>query len=417
MTVPSYSLERHLSIHDIRDAPPLATASRPTRYATVGSRQYHHPPQRFFMTSNSTYNQGRILCSPGSIFEGKVEVILTHPLMCLNLSVMFKGEEKVASSGKTKHLSVTNRLFGIRTLLWGDHHQDESSKEAWPILEPGHHVFPFMIEMPLVNYPPSFYHPFVTCDYTIYATLERPGERPFKTQQLQVLFEPIIGSTHYRLQHNNSIQQKIPSILPHFDIQVNIPHHVYTISESTHIPIRLTCINDSTSLTSCANLPSLLLCAKLQRHIKVIHNSFFHQELSTLQQVTSTWLLSQADVLEMKLPLVTDLYSSSSNSNMITCPSIDYAKHFHIQYTIILSAKIRGRLTSTTKKESISIPIFFTTLNQETKPPAALVPFTHQEVINDDTLNTKPRFIPPPSPHLNDTILPPYDPIKPPSYN
>ncbi|CAO3579084.1 unnamed protein product [Absidia cylindrospora] len=98
MSSTRYELERQLSIHDYRDAPPLSAPApiTPLRYATIGCGQYRRPPQRFYIKADSEHQNphGQLSCHPGSIFHGKVVVELADPLMCLHLKLIFKGEGK-----------------------------------------------------------------------------------------------------------------------------------------------------------------------------------------------------------------------------------------------------------------------------------------------------------------------------------
>ncbi|KAI8337175.1 hypothetical protein BC941DRAFT_470908 [Chlamydoabsidia padenii] len=404
MTTPQYSLERHLSIQDIRDAPPLTSPTTPLRYAAINSRQYRRAPQRFYIETDSGCSNHRLSCQPGSIFQGKVKVELAEPLMCLHLKLIFKGEEKIATHGKLQHKLVDNRIFAVRTLLWGIHQHDDTLREAWPILESGHHEFSFMVEMPLVNYPPSFFHPYVSCDYTLFASLERPGERPFQTQHITLDFTPIVTLTRSTLIHQPSpphcpIHQKIPIPTTTLTMQLVIPQHSFTLPQTTTIPIRL-------DMSGTSQTP-ITIRAKLQRLVKVTHTTMYQEDSTTLGRVEKTWDQGHHHGLDLQLPLPPDLH-----------PTMDYSKKFRIQYYIVVSAKLRpsSRLSaSTKKKQSITVPIHLATLGQEIKPPAALVPFTHPDILADDTMLTKPRFLPPPSCHSN--YPPPYDPNDtPPAY-
>ncbi|CAO3579089.1 unnamed protein product [Absidia cylindrospora] len=238
-----------------------------------------------------------------------------------------------------------------------------------------------------------------------------------------------------------SIRQKIPlPQLPSYDIQVVLSHHSFTLPQATHIPIRWLMTETSThnlKMKSSTTPPTLLLQAKLQRSIKVTHTTIYQEDYTTISRAERSWQprrsqggqQQQPVVVDMGLPLVfagEDFGDSSSSTTTrrpptkTLHPTMEYSKKFRIQYRVILSVKMRqgSKLSGTAnkkKKQTVILPIHIATLCQGTKPPAALVPFTHQEVLDDDTMHTKPKFLPPPPSQLND--LPPYDPKdNPPAY-
>lgn len=273
-----------------------------------------------------------------------------------------------------------------------------------------------MIEMPLVNYPPSFYHPYVSCTYTLFASLERPGERPFQTQHMTLDFQPIVSLTSSGLTnslHTCPIHQKIPLPAPAFSISVVIPQQSFTVHQTPHIPVRLA-MPAAAAAAWQTQLP-ITVRAKLQRLVKITHTTIYQEDSTTIGRLEKTWTPStQGPILDLQLPLPRRHPSDSSNTPLH--PTMEFSKKFRIQYYVVLSVKLRptARLSSSTK-HAITIPIHLATLDQGTKTPAALVPFTHPEVLADDSMLSKPRFLPPPTSHAN--YLPAYDPHdNPPAY-
>ncbi|KAF7722476.1 hypothetical protein EC973_003096 [Apophysomyces ossiformis] len=100
---------------------------------------------------------------PGSVFQGFVNVRLTRPISADRLVLIFRGLELLDSSICTEKLNPL--LFGTQRTLW-------ESKDGSEQLTESSYRFPFTIQMPLVQYPPSLQHEFCKCEFRLSAYLD-----------------------------------------------------------------------------------------------------------------------------------------------------------------------------------------------------------------------------------------------------
>ncbi|KAG0171658.1 hypothetical protein DFQ28_000481 [Apophysomyces sp. BC1034] len=373
-------LPRQLSIQDFNDArPPVhSETAAHCRYIAKNSKKCRRPPTQFSIELNQP-----VSCYPGSVFQGTVRIKLAEPLAAKCLKLVLKAAERLnydvimwGKPGKRE-----GRLFAVRTILWGPACANES---VWPILEAGEHNFPFMCEMPLVNYPPSFHHHFVACHFTMVASLERPGIRPFQTEPCHVPYLPVLETCPSKraVAYHNRIK-----VLTH-TVDISLPTLSLNVAGNTTLPIRI-CVDDVSTITH--------VHITLNRYLRVSHGKYNR---------TETWLIQQQE--QRLSSSVTDIIFPISTVS----PTLTYSNHCSIKYKLNVSVKFRNSWLSR-KKNLVTIPLFFGTLDRGICAPANLMRFTDELVERDRTLLTKPKFL---RPVPEDNFLPPYDPKRPPEY-
>ncbi|KAF7725660.1 hypothetical protein EC973_009467 [Apophysomyces ossiformis] len=274
------------------------------------------------------------------------------------------------------------RLFAVRTMLWGP---PSSSEDVWPIMEAGEHKFPFLCEMPLVNYPPSFHHHLVACHFTLIASFERPGIPPFLSEPCHIPYLPMLETCPSKqpVAYHRQIE-----VLQQHSIDINIPSLSVNVTGGGTLPVRLH-VDDLSSITH--------VYLALNRHLHVSHGKYRRDE---------TWLMYQQE--QRLTNSVTDLLLPIPSVG----PTVTYSNICTVKYTLDISVKVRKGYLSR-KKQLVSLPLFFGTLDRGICTPANLMLFTDDWVARDQTLLTKPKFLRLDS---EDDYLPPYDTQKPPAY-
>ncbi|KAI8393738.1 uncharacterized protein BYT42DRAFT_552092 [Radiomyces spectabilis] len=361
--------------------------------------QKHAPTLFDICFAPQYYNHARkIECYPGSVFEGDVKITLAEPLPAQHLKLVFKAVERVNydAMGWEKIKNDDGRLFAVRTTLWGS---SATRAAPWPVLEAGEHRFPFVCEMPLINYPPSFDHYLIATTFTLIASLERPGETSFYTAPFNVHFYPILETSP---QKPLSAFQKETQITARIHARLRLPSVSFNLLETKHIPIALT-LQSTQSSPDKYEFPISNIRLYLKRYITIVHKTFSRTEALTITHLEHR--LSHNSAVDIMTSLPIPYYQA---------PTTTYSNRFTVEYKLCVSVKIRhGPLV--TRKKIFAIPITFGTLMPGAQLPPDLMSYAETWVIEDTSLRTKPKFLRH-TPMNDQPQLPAYDLIRPPSY-
>jgi hypothetical protein len=282
------------------------------------------------------------------------------------------------------------------------------------VLEAGEHRFPFMCELPMVNYPPTFRHHLASCEFELIGSIERPGIRPFQTVPLALRYEPYIVSESLKVPEpflgKKTISNQTKAL-------VTLPSGAYVNlldSRAANIPIKLA-VYDSSGSTQCV---ASHIDAYIERTIHVKHGTYqksdtsiiSHADASTFK-VLDQWHSKGNRFYHIKLPLPTELtihknHLASKNFSvlgMTTC--LNFSKHIRLEYQLCITCKVKHGLIST-KKQLFKIPLQVGTLSPGLQAPSSLVSYRDPQVTDDHSLLTKPKFLKPM--HL-DEQLPAYN--------
>ncbi|KAF7726734.1 hypothetical protein EC973_008508 [Apophysomyces ossiformis] len=357
------------------------------------------------------YNEkGQVVCYPGSVFEGTVRLLLAEPLDVQHLKVTFKATGRqlfwsgttITQYGNLERINYDamgwgkskndGRLFAVRTVLWGFQTNEDG---PWPTLEAGEHNFPFVCQLPLVNYPPSFDHHFIATTFMLNASLERPGQESFHSSPRKIQFQPILETSLVKPLGTYAEEVKISNAVHAF---VSLPSLAYNIFEHQKIPVRLS-IRSGRQQTERAE-SFYVLHIYLKRYMTIVHDSFSRTEAVTVSYVDERVAAGDDVTVHLRLP----------PDQTVT---LDYSNRFTLYYRVGISVKTRhGPLI--TKKKLLSIPVTFGTLPAGARAPADLTKFSDDRVMNDTSLQTKPKFL---RPIRCENELPAYDLLRPPSYS
>lgn len=420
-------LERSLSWQDARDAPSLSERRSTEeqdgyRYVDCSNRKYRNPPVHFSITLKSIDGTTqRTTCHPGSVFEGTINIKLDQPLAARCLKLTFRGSERIHNDSLKKVLKKkAERLFGIQTILWGS---AQDNIVHWPLLEAGEHQFPFMCELPMVNYPPTFRHHLASCEFELVACLDRQGIRPFQTVPVFVRYAPYVVSSPLR---NPVRYQEETRVSNHVKVLATFMEGTSfnLIDKNTDtLKVQLSIIHLNQQSAKAESIVNHIE-ASIRREINVSFRSYHQSHLMVMSHVEqSTFGVGNPDGVRtyyIRVPIPSEV-NKNNNSTILKnfsvlgmTPTLDFSKHVKLSYKLCITAKIKNGLISN-KRELFSIPLHFGTIAHGERSPASLTAYRDPEVVSDTSFLTKPRFIKPP---VVEEQLPTYDcDASPPAYD
>ncbi|KAI9253553.1 hypothetical protein BY458DRAFT_493180 [Sporodiniella umbellata] len=341
---------------------------------------------------------GQPMCYPGSVMEGVVKVTNRVRMPLHHIKLVFKATERVNydAMGWEKSKTTDDRLFAVRTVLWGLPVGTHVPYELWPVLETGEHLFPFTCQMPVINFPPSFGHHLIATAFHMIVSVERPSQAPLLSKPITLQFHPIIETMPVKNLH--ALVQDI-RLTQHLSAQVSIPRLAYDVYEpGLTIPLHLLI---SQPYQEASHTLSHLQ-ASLKRTYQINYKSFSRRETTTLVSRSVQKLASNTLTLALRPQLPLE-------------PTLTYSHHLSIQYRLVLTAKVRhGPLNL--KKKLLDLPITLGTLPPGIAAPRQLEPYSSL-VENRAHAFSKPTFLRP-EPIQDDDCLPPYESESiPPSYH
>jgi hypothetical protein len=269
----------------------------------------------------------------------------------------------------------------------------------------------------MVNYPPTFRHHLVSCEFELVACLERPGIRPFQTIPYSVRYEPLILST---LIKTPDIYQEKIRISNSFKVLVTLLKGChYNLLNTNNIKIQLSIIRitsannkqqtDNSSTTLLSHIEAFI-----KREVDVTHGVYHRSDTMVMSHVEqSTFGVGNPNgdrTYYINIPIPTEF--NQNNCASITknfsvfgmTTTVDFSKHIKMNYKLYITAKVRTGLIST-KRQLFCIPLHFGTIAPGERMPSSLVSYRDPSVTADTTLATKPKFITPPN---HDEQLPAY---------
>lgn len=305
-------------------------------------------------------------------------------------------------------------MFAIRTILWG---KPTCQGEMWPLIEAGEHLFPFMCEIPMVNYPPTFRHHLASCEFELLASLERPALRPFQTISHQLRYEPFIESKS--IKSPNVYQEKLRLDNTHNVVATLVKGCDYNIldNHTETMKVQLSIINLQKDKHNQDNNATLFnhIEAFVKREVNVTHGSYHRSDTMVMTHVEQSKFgvgnHYGARTYYINIPIPIEI-SKKNNPIILKNFSVlgmttttNYSKHIKIEYKLHIIARVRHGLIWT-KRQLFCIPLHFGTVAPGEQLPSTLVSYRDPSVTSDTTLSTKPKFIRPPT---LDEQLPAYD--------
>jgi hypothetical protein len=299
--------------------------------------------------------------------------------------------------GWEKSKSHDDRLFAIRTILWGLPSGCSVPVDTWPILEAGEHNFPFVCQMPVINFPPTFQHHLIATAFNMVVSVEKAGETsPILSKPVPVCFQPIVETIPIK----NLRAFTGESRSNHVIAQVSVPRLAYSIYDKNQsIPVTVQFISDNPNEEQTMSMSQLRVYIK--RYYSINYKTFSRNEATVIAHYDHPKLpTSTPSTVTMKLDLPT------CQSDLPA--TLTYSPHLTIEYKLVVIAKVRHGPINV-KKKMFEMPIMFGTLPAGTRGPRQLEPYSAL-VDNRSTLHSKPQFLrPEPKTQDEEEFLPAYD--------
>ena len=299
----------------------------------------------------------------------------------------------------------TGVLFGVRSTLC-----------LSQTLDPGYHRFPFLCQMPMVNFPHTFKHALLDASYTFTASINDKyrTEEPF-----EIKFEPHLATSPYAKTHTYTYNRDgfHITLLSGLNYQQRRDHFirikVVQKSQQEQQPPLLTSSITATTTTVSASLKRYLTFDDVSvrpETLAVSTPSSYNGRASSSSSIMSGPDSEQGDdgeILEIRIPYKAPL------------PSVTHSSRFSAIYKVCVNAKVRcGPMIMMTRK-LFEVPIHFGTMPHGTRAPDGLLSYTDDAVAKDMTTRAKPRLDLSSSSRrdsLNADTLPVYNESRPPPY-
>ncbi|KAM3579682.1 hypothetical protein VKS41_007768 [Umbelopsis sp. WA50703] len=258
-------------------------------------------------------------------------------------------------------------FFAVRTMLVG---KDRPSE-----ITTGTHRYPFAIQLPMVNYPPSFEHHLCKCSFRLVVVLQVENQ-PRRYCERQIRYIPYIETSPLKSHHTVSSQK----------CTITLPSLSYVPSDN--IPISY----DSSQHALLAI--SIKLCRRLSYGIAGTIN---HMDEFVYQTDT-----------KFHEPVFSGITYFTLPENLT--PSIDYSDFMSMSYTLEISVK-RNKLLGTAVH--LKVPITIGTMGPGIRTPTELKTYRMAKPGTPSTRNTTPAFVP----RIEyEDCLPEYDDCRLPTY-
>lgn len=298
--------------------------------------------------------------------------------------------------GWEKSKTNDDRLFAVRTVLWGLPSHAEIPVSALPILDVGEYNFPFICQMPVINYPPTFHHHLIATSFHVLVCVDKgDGSTPIISKMLPVRFQPIIETIPIK----NLVPFKEETKLPnHISAQVIVPQLAFNILDhGQSIPVTVNFMSNDDQ----QQIPLSHLRVYIKRYYSINYKTFSRNEAAIIAQYDHAKLPSVCPCsINMKLDI-------PSNAEELP-PTTSYSQHLSIHYKLVVSVKIRHGPIHV-KKKLFEMPLLFGTLPAGTRAPRQLEAYSNI-VENRTSLENAPHFIrPEPKQPDEEEFLPAYD--------
>ncbi|KAG1452472.1 hypothetical protein G6F56_007813 [Rhizopus delemar] len=294
--------------------------------------------------------------------------------------------------GWEKSKTTDDRLFAVRTVLWGFPVGAEVPNDVWPILEVGEHLFPFTCQMPVINFPPTFQHHLIATAFNMVVSIERPKHVSILSKPITLQFQPIIETMPVKNLHALVQETRLTQ---HILAQVSIPRLAYNIHEDPlSIPVTVQFVCPDEHWVGISQLQ-----AYIKRCYQINYKTFSRSEAVTIVSHQMHKLPTHSNTLNFQLKL-------SDQKEEELPPTLTYSNHLTIEYRLVVAVKVRhGPLNI--KKKLFDAPLTLGTLPPGTSAPRQLEAYSNI-VDNRSSANSKPTFLRP-EPLSEEEFLPAYD--------
>ncbi|KAI8644252.1 hypothetical protein BD408DRAFT_481438 [Parasitella parasitica] len=271
---------------------------------------------------------------PGSVFQGIVHLRMKEsPVAADRIVLTFRGaEHATAVHDGTKFLVplIKKPFFGMQQTLWQRTRDD-------CLLTERHYQFPFTIQMPMIQFPPSMDHALYQCKFDLSAKLIRTTfTLPPVLTQRTITYMPFIETSLLKQPnieegcHNGlhaSAQLHSLAYVPGDSIPITVVTSRRQANKKKRMEDQPAEVN-SISLELCENV-ELVQCRAVSV-TRVVASSFYKAKSKGHKQhaVIKTLNGGSGAKYQVALPLPVDL-----------TPSINYSKVVRVSYTLRIKIK------------------------------------------------------------------------------
>ncbi|KAL1929203.1 hypothetical protein VTP01DRAFT_2262 [Rhizomucor pusillus] len=319
--------------------------------------------------------KGQHVFGPGSVFQGFVRVSV-NKVGIINAScirLLFQASDGIPARelgpGLLRNAKKTV-LFGIQKILWNQGILDKSS-----------YSFPFIIQLPMMQYPPSIETPDYQCTFRLTARLEDHDANTYMFVQRKIIYVPFLETT---------LAKAPPFLQQQQDRQLSLK-----IAKLDYVP------GDTIQLTLDAPPSDHIVIAKVVRIITFLADNSRDETIACQERQGSSHT-DTTIMINFDLPSAPDLV-----------PSFSYGIHVSISYQLQVTVEHQKKRISTLLSSSAAkfrVPIRIGTLGLGVRAPDSLVYYSTIANIQEYT----PKFV---DTIENENYLPPYDSSRLPEYN
>ncbi|KAH8549011.1 hypothetical protein BGW37DRAFT_162255 [Umbelopsis sp. PMI_123] len=293
---------------------------------------------------------GETVYSPGSIFEGTVKVNTSITIPKVTIKILFIGTERLRPDiAAISGVMLEHRpIFAVRSVLFG--------KEQAQDIQIGDHQYPFAIQLPMVNYPPSFVHQMCSCSFRLIAIMEScNNHRKYSEQSIRYI--PYIETSPLKNTYTLNAHGGT----------ISIPSLSYLQADT--IPIRY----------QSKNSPIVSVSVRLRRRLSYGDDGVEDHLVETLSQD------------ETKLTTM-DTYNGIMYFNLpeSIIPTIDYSSWMSITYTLEVTIKRQKILGPAAH---FTVPLTIGTMGPGIRTPSDLKPYTQSQHEENSGRRVVPCFV------------------------
>ncbi|KAI8062904.1 hypothetical protein BC940DRAFT_114428 [Gongronella butleri] len=325
---------------------------------------------------------GEPVYGPGSIIQGQVHFRVFDESLLQSLDqvrLVFHSTERVIGR-ESQTILDRRQLFGSQMRLWEGKHSMILDTE---------YTYPFYIQLPMVQFPPSLDLPIYRCHYTISIFLDEQELSRKPVLNLPIQFLPLLETS----QSKSSIYQERDGF--------GLSTHTLDYVPDDHI--NLDFLLPSTTSTGSSSMPSHVQVELVQSVSSGGHT------IRTAIGSDQVSLSGKGSSLQLRVHIPDD-----------TTPTVSYSDLVTVSYRLVIRVRER-RLLGHSYRQIFDLPIHIGTLGYGVRSPQDMQLYSiFRTTFSEDSLDTRP-MIPAPS-FLRDQesqtdFLPPYDSTRLPSYD
>lgn len=270
---------------------------------------------------------------PGSVFQGSVKLnIASDKLVVSRIRLAFSAYEKIPpfelSPGVIRSSKQT--IFSVQSILW------ESKGPSMNLDRNTDISFPFTLQMPMVQYPPSIEHFVYECKYQLIAIVDTP-------ESIAKTIPPIkidIPLTYMPFVETSIMKSPLSMEAQKSHLKAKLRMTATSFVPNDHIPIKMNIT--STMIKKKSNSTSLQYVTVNLKLIQTVTVKEFKEISEQVKTITT---------VSHKLPLVyynQDDESLSTDAEIQlripadTTPSCDYSQLANISYKLQVNVEQKG---------------------------------------------------------------------------